>query len=410
MRSLNVWLAGERLGRLGYFQGELQFNYASDWLASADSKPLSQSLPLSDALYSGARVNAFFGGLLPEGQMRKRIAQQQGVSERNDFSLLDVLGGECAGAVSLLPEAIMPEQHGSVEWLTEEQLAEVVAELPARPMLAGKDGIRLSLAGAQDKLPVVFDGKRVGLPLNNEPSTHILKPPIAGLVGTVDNEAFCLALAARAGINVATAGILHNQGKPLLLVRRYDRVIDDDSHRIIRVHQEDFCQALGIPASQKYQPEGGPALDDCFDLVRRATKPAAPQLIRLLDYVIFNTLIGNHDAHGKNFSLLYGQATQLAPMYDVLSTAIHPELTRKMAMKVGSQYEFEGLMPRHWEAMAEGGGLNATRVLKRLHDFAAKLPALAKGLLGDSYASSPTAAKIVALIDERCAKTLRLLT
>ena len=302
----------------------------------------------------------FFAGLLPEGKMRQLIAQQLHVSGQNEFALLDHLGGECAGAVTFLEQGkalAQPEQDDDVQWLTDEELVAVLDELPHRPMLAGKDGLRLSLAGAQDKLPVVFDGTRIGLPLNGTPSSHILKPAIQGVEASVINEGFCMALAQAMQLKPASALIRKVGDREFLLVERYDRMIDFDGHRQ-RLHQEDFCQALGVVPEMKYQNEGGPNLAQCFGLVRRVTRPSAPHVLRLLDYVIFNALIGNHDAHGKNFSLLYAaKVPVLSPFYDTLSIAVYPKLSLKMAMKIGTKYKFTEVYARHWMQFAKEAGL-----------------------------------------------------
>ena len=339
--ELAVWLFDRRIGELTLHNGRLQFRYSSEWLAAADASPLSSSLPLLSDAFDDHQTRPFFAGLLPEGHVRRLLARQLQVSGQNDFALLDHLGGECAGAVSLLP---MPASTGTVT-------------ASERPMLAGTDGLRLSLAGAQDKLPVISDGKRIGLPLNGVPSTHILKPAIRAVEDSVTNEGFCLAVAEAMRLNPARSRIHTVGDRRFLMVERYDRIPQTDGHRL-RLHQEDFCQALGIVPEMKYQNEGGPSLADCFALLRRVTRPSAPQLLRLFDYVIFNTLIGNHDAHAKNFSLLYsGDCVVLAPCYDVLSTAVYPSLTPKMVMKIGSKSKFSEVEARHWEQFAEAAGL-----------------------------------------------------
>src|SRR5690606_32636581 len=183
-------------------------------------------LPLQAEPFGDHAARPFFAGLLPEGQLRRLISQQLQVSRQNDFALLAAIGGECAGAITLLPkDAAPPTDHsGGVQWLEEAALATLIDELPRRPMLAGQDGLRLSLAGAQDKLPVVFDGQRVGLPLGGYPSTHILKPPIHAVDNSVINEGFCLALARALQLSVAEAQVREAEGRRFLLVTRYDRL------------------------------------------------------------------------------------------------------------------------------------------------------------------------------------------
>ena len=169
--------------------------------------PLSQSLPLQVEPFSDQKCRPFFAGLLPEGQLRQRLARQCQISQGNDFGLLAAIGGDCAGAVRLRVSD-QAAQPASVEWLEPDQLIALLDELPQRPMLAQRDGLRLSLAGAQDKLPVVFDGARVGLPRGDAASTHILKPAIAAVEGSVINEAFCMALGQAMGLQVADTEIL----------------------------------------------------------------------------------------------------------------------------------------------------------------------------------------------------------
>lgn len=325
------------------------------------------------------------------------------------------MGGECAGAVTLLaPGQPMPgaEQADDVQWLTEDEIVALLDELPQRPMLAGQDGLRLSLAGAQDKLPVVFDGVRMGLPKNGTPSSHILKPAIRTLDDTVSNEGFCLALADAMRLQPAKSQVLSVMGRQFLLVERYDRVSHAQGQRQ-RIHQEDFCQALGVVPEMKYQNEGGPDLAQCFDLVRRVTRPSAPQVLRLLDYVVFNALIGNHDAHAKNFSLLYAdKSVVLAPFYDVLSTAVYPTLTPKMAMKIGSKYKFSEVQARHWAQFADAVGLGKAQAKKRILAMAKAMPRAARELHSShshGFADHAVVAQIVTLIEQRCALTERRL-
>ena len=422
--ELEVWLFDRRVGSLSLVHGRLSFAYAPDWLALPQATALSQSLPLQAEPFDDHQTRPFFAGLLPEGQMRRLIAQQFQVSGQNDFALLDHIGGECAGAVTFLePGQALPLTNGvgatgaagDVEWLSDEKLITLLDELPRRPMLAGDDGLRLSLAGAQDKLPVVFDGQRFGLPRNGAPSSHILKPAIHAVEDSVANEGFCMLLAEMMGLRPANARIHSVLGRSFLLVERYDRELKaQDQHppQLQRLHQEDFCQALGVVPEMKYQNEGGPGLAQCFALLRSVTRPSAPQVLRLLDGVIFNALIGNHDAHGKNFSLLYGgRAPVLAPFYDLLSTAIYPQLTPKMAMKLGSKYKFSELETRHWEQFAEEAGLAKAATRRRLLQLANELPAAARKLQAGThgFAGNAVVEQIVHLIEQRCALTLRRL-
>ena len=411
--EIGVWLFDQPVGTLSWVAGRLSFKYRQDWLARPNPLALSQSLPHSPEPFDDHQCRAFFAGLLPEGNLRRLIAQQYQVSSQNDFALLGAIGGECAGAITFVPDgqSLITAEQAGVEWLNETQLIQLLDELPRRPMLAGRHGIRLSLAGAQDKLPVVFDGQRIGLPKGGQPSTHILKPAIASVEGSVINEGFCLALALAMGMPTAQAQIFHVNNHPVLLVARYDRSSGDDGQPV-RIHQEDFCQALGVVPEMKYQNEGGPDLKACFDLLRKATKPSAPQVLRLLDAVVFNALVGNHDAHAKNFSLLYteGTAPTLAPLYDMLSTAVYDHLAPKMAMKLGSKYKFAEVQSRHWDQFAQAAGLSKAQTKKRVLRMAQDLPATAHRLQAEpTFADHPIVASIVALIEQRSALTRRLL-
>ena len=415
-RELEVWLFSEQVGILSLIDGRLNFRYSPRWLSRHNALSLSNSLPLQTDNFDDHHTRPFFAGLLPEGRLRRLIAQKFQVSSQNDFALLDHIGGECAGAVTLLePGQSQPiaEQDNEVQWLSDEEIIDILDELPERPMLAGRDGLRLSLAGAQDKLPVVFDGARIGLSKNGMPSSHILKPAIRTLADTVTNESFCLSLAEAMGLNTVKSQVYSVLGRPFLLVQRYDRVSKPQG-LLKRLHQEDFCQALGVVPEMKYQNEGGPDLAQCFDLVRHVTRPNAPQVLRLLDYVIFNALIGNHDAHSKNFSLLYeNTSTVLAPLYDVLSTAIYPNLTPKMAMKIGNKYSFSEVQAPHWDQFGEDVGLGKAQARKRIVALATSMPSAARELQADpkhTFTHNNVVDEIVTLIEQRCALTVRRLS
>ena len=414
-RILEVLLLGQSVGQLIQADGRLSFSYSPRWLQSPSAQPLSRSLPLRPESFDDKATRPFFAGLLPEGDKRKLVAMALQVSPQNDYALLNGIGGECAGAVTLLepgqqPTGLPSEQY--VRWLDDGELITILDELPRRPMLAGKDGLRLSLAGAQDKLPVVFVNGHIGLPKQNTPSSHILKPAISAVEGSVYNEGFCMALAMRLKLTVASTSIRRVADRVYLLVERYDRLRQPDGS-LQRLHQEDFCQALGVAPEYKYQNEGGPDLTQCFDLIRKATRPSAPQVLRLLDYVIFNALIGNHDAHAKNFSLIYTRrGTVLAPLYDTLSTAVYANLTDKMAMKIGSKYKFTEVQKQHWEQFAQAAGLSPVQVKKRILTLASLLPSEAVSLRHEFTTQNlnhDILSEIVGIIEKRCQLTYKRL-
>lgn len=381
-KNLNVFLGDDLVGTLEQdASGTTRFQYAQAWLDSRDATPLSASLPLRPEPFSRNETRPFFAGVLPEEESRLLIAKAFGVSDKNDFALLARIGAECAGAVSLLPPGETPvaaEPH--YQEISEAELAERLGLLPRRPLLAGEKGIRLSLAGAQGKLAVKISDNRFFLPLDGSPSSHILKPQNPHFPGLVENEYFCMKLAAKAGLEVAEVEIGQAGEIPFLQVKRYDRRSLPDG-RLERIHQEDFCQALGVPPELKYQQEGGPNLKKCFTLIRSVSTIPGPDLLRLFDAVVFNILIGNNDAHGKNFSFLREpNAIRLAPLYDLVSTQAFPELAGEMAMKLGGEKDSQRLTKKHWPFFFDHAGISHAVARQRLRATADRIGKAAEKL------------------------------
>jgi len=408
-RTLDVYLQTELVGHLVQDKGgQMTFRYAENWLERPGATPLSQSLPLRKERFSRKECQGFFGGLLPEAGNREIIARNLGISVRNDYAMLEKIGGECAGAVTFIPAGQpLPESNYRYRTLSSEELAAVLRELPKRPLLAGEEGIRLSLAGAQDKIAVRVDGDDISIPLGGAPSTHILKPTVERFDGVVANEALCMKLAAAIGLPTATVETRSVEGMAYLLVERDDRTyrqVEGQGAVLERLHQEDFCQAHGIVSELKYQKEGGPSLKQSFALLRNVSSAPVLDLSRFLDAVIYNYLIGNNDAHGKNFSLLYsGVGTddlqiRLAPLYDILSTVYYPELSRTMAMKLGGEYSSERVMPRNFEQLAEEAGLAKPIVRRRVPELADSIIST----LPKMDTSDPVAEAVAVLIRGRC--------
>jgi len=412
--SLIVFLGSQPVGGLSLIvRGGMTFRYSPDWLADPGAYPLSLSLPLQTAPFDDLATRPFFANLLPEAQIRQVIAAKLGISQGNDFALLEALGGECAGAVRLLPEGVEEVADYGDRPLGPAELDALIRELPRRPMLAGERGIRLSLAGVQNKLPVRFDAatQTVSLPGGQTPSLHILKPPLPHFPDSVANEAFCMTLARRLGLPVPEVAILR-QEVDLYLVTRYDRETLPDGV-VRRLHQEDFCQALGVLPDQKYEIEGGPGLADCFALIRRASQTPIADLKVLLEWTAFNLLIGNADGHGKNLSLLYRPTgVVLAPFYDLMSTAVYPELSDKMAMKIGGEARPDWIMPWHWDRLAEAIGVKPRMVRGTLQALATRIvpesTALAEAF-AEPYGPSRAITDIVGIVASRARKTLDLL-
>ncbi|KAB8185244.1 type II toxin-antitoxin system HipA family toxin [Lysobacter maris] len=345
------------------------FGYRADYLGSNTPVALSVSLPTGDTPHAGAVVRNWFCNLLPEGTVREAIATRLRIADRDDFALLAAIGGECAGAVSLRVPGAAPArlQDGETDletllYLQGDDVGEGAWALVGTPL-------RLSLAGAQDKIAVIAepDG-RLRLPHPGEPSTHILKPDSRRFRGLRDLEALGLALARAVGLDAAHAVPVEVAGRPALLIERYDRRTDTDG-RTRRLHQEDFCQALGYPGELKYQIQGGPDLATCSQLIRRlALGPGAVQ--GLLDWVAFNALIGNADAHAKNLALLCDRdgRRRLAPFYDLVPTLVLPEslIERTPALRIGQAARIDRIDGDDWLAFAGEAGYAPRYVLNRV--------------------------------------------
>ncbi|AJD41889.1 HipA-like protein [Rhizobium gallicum bv. gallicum R602sp] len=375
-KVLNVWWDGSIVGQFTQDRhGDIGFAYAQAWLDDETALPLSASLPKRLERFSRRECRPFFGGLLPEESQRLVAAQALGVSPANDFALLDRLGGDVAGALQLLPEDQEPVRteplaDQQITPLDEAGIVRILDALPTRPLLAGQEGLRLSLAGAQSKVPLVLIDGQLALPVPGQATTHILKPPIARFPGTTDTEAFVMKLAAAIGLEVAPVEPRSANGRPFLLVERYDRYRDANDV-VRRIHQEDFCQALGVPPETKYASEGGPTFKDCFELLRRVSERPATDLAKLMDAAIFNLIVGNADAHGKNFSILYDDlGPRMAPFYDLLSTVAYPDLSPKMAMRIGNRATLAEMDADGWKAFAKETGIGLLLVRRRVKELA----------------------------------------
>lgn len=375
MNALNVLLDDQHVGVLEQGgDGEPIFTYLPG------ARPISISLPVREEPYREGEC-AFFEGVLPEEGQRQALERATHVSQSNVHGLLDLLGGDVAGAVRLLPagEASVSSLPAVIPApLSDEELDNVLQRLPIRPMLVGEGELRLSLAGAQTKLPVcVTDEGAVRLPAPGEPTTHIVKPAIPRYPGTTENEAFVMRLAAEMQLPVAKVDprrVFAERGvRTYLLVERYDR--ERQNGRVVRLHQEDFCQALGLTSAYKYENHLGPSLARCRKLIfDHSDKPGA-DACDFVDAVMFNLIVGNGDAHAKNFSFLYTQkGIRLAPLYDLLSTVFYPELSMGMAMAIDGRFRFAEIDRQALESGAKAIGLTRTFLTKRLDLLRDKLP------------------------------------
>ncbi len=367
-------------GVLSIEDERMRFHYNADYAASG-GPALSVALPLQLAPWPDALVFPFFENLLPEGLLRELLANELGTASNNFERLLAATGGDVAGALSLELENQAPpaEQAHFLDALSETALGEIVERIKTHPFLVDNtQGMRLSLAGAQNKLPIILDAQgKVHLP-GKHPSTHILKPPSERFPALVENEALCMRAAARAGLRVPEVTLVpcRNTDDALqdcYVVARYDRVgaAQGDTQRL---HQEDACQILGTPSARKYAQDGGPGFGDLFRVLRQFSTPAAVQQQELVKRMLFNLLIGNQDAHGKNFSILHtGGHVVLSPAYDLVCTQVYESLSDRFAMPIGNAWQLRDLNGAALDAFRAETGVALRRqagVLRRFIDTA----------------------------------------
>lgn len=393
--TLHAYWNDRFVGELSQEGARLTFRYDPGYCSSANALPLSRLLPLRQAAFDDAATRAFFANLLPEGDIRRQVARQLGVSAENIFSLLEGIGGDCAGAISVVRPGEAPGATAGYRRIAPEELSRELAALPAHPLLAGEEGVRLSLAGAQNKLPLYIENGEFFIPEGSAASSHILKIPIERLENTVVNEAFCMNLAQKVGLPAPHAEVIEVQGQQVYLVERYDR-IRGTSGIIERLHQEDFCQALGVLPEMKYEQEGGPGFKACFDLVGEWSPEPILDSLNLLKWAFFNFLIGNADAHAKNLSFLYqAGSVRIAPFYDLLSTAVYERLNNKFAMKMGGQKDPRYLMAGDVSRFAAEAGVGLRIVKVQLLELCDRLETEIKPLM-EYYRET----RNVAILDE----------
>jgi serine/threonine-protein kinase HipA len=418
--GLDVYMHGVIAGILERrSQAKLRFRYDEEWVAE-QRPPLSLSLGVRSEPYDHDECAPFFEGLLPEGDFLKAIARTLHVSANNAFQLLTELGGECAGAISVAPAGgpVPGQDPRPPRWLTDGELGVLLADLPQRPLIAAIDeaedggGFRLSLAGAQNKVGVLRKGDQIGLSHGRPPTTDILKAPIPHASESVVNEAFCMALAAHVDLDVAAATPRISDSQEYLLVHRYDRGRGTPDGRI---HQEDFCQALGLVPAVKYEKEGGPTVADCAELIRRHCSAPARDITAFLDALLFNFAIANYDAHSKNYSLLLDGpgSIRLAPLYDLISTVVFQGTDRKLAMRYGGENRPAYLRGRHLDRLARDLGVKPALVRRRAIAMRERIEAAAEGTrrsLPTEFQDRPILDDVLEVLGERCESLTRRAT
>ncbi|MBQ3291128.1 MAG: type II toxin-antitoxin system HipA family toxin [Mogibacterium sp.] len=390
MKRLDI--AIEIMGRhkeVGSITGDSDFNaefrYSDDYLNSPEAVPLSLSLPLTDEPYGPEPTRNFFEGLLPEGFLRRAVAKNNRVDADDYLTLLEMLGAECLGAISV--------KGTNYEW-TEPEYRELDADLMYRLAAEGATKsadlvveAHLSLTGASGKVGVYCgpEGKWF-LPVGSAPSTHILKQSHIRYDHIVQNEQLCLMTAKAMGIKVPESTIIESEAAEsddavLLATERYDRILEGSVAEIsglpcpLRLHQEDFAQAMGISSANKYERQGEHHMHEMFRILRRNSASPIEDQFKLWDIIVFHYLIGNTDGHIKNFSLLYDpnlKGIRLAPAYDIVSTIVYDSHSTQMAFSIGGESEWSRLDRSCFERAADEAGLNRRLFMNRFDDMAAR--------------------------------------
>jgi serine/threonine-protein kinase HipA len=382
--ELVALLDGKEVGRVhNDARGRLTFVYDDQWRNASEAYPLSLSMPIAAKEHGRSVVEAFLWGLLPDNeQVLGRWAAKFQVSARNVFALISHVGEDCAGAVQFVTserlEAMRSGQEDKVEWLDESEIAKrlrILREDHAAWRLPRDIG-QFSLAGAQPKTALLLQHDRWGIPSGRIPTTHILKPPTGHFDGHAENEHICLMLARNLGIPVAQSKVMRFKDEVAIVVERYDR--QQRGNEIVRVHQEDTCQALGIMPTKKYQNEGGPSAVNIVELLRTYSTDRDVDLNTFVAALGFNWLIGSTDAHAKNYSLLLsGPDIRLAPLYDVASILPYDAFDlrkAKLAMKIGGEYRLSLIGLRQWQKFAREARADADRLVEVFTSMAKELP------------------------------------
>ncbi|HEX4487301.1 MAG TPA: type II toxin-antitoxin system HipA family toxin [Terriglobales bacterium] len=389
---LNVFLNARLVGRLSReTTGAIDFQYDGSWLQWENAFPVSLSLTLREDRYVGAPVTAVFDNLLPDNDdIRRRLAARTGAKGHDAYSLLAAIGRDCVGALQFLPQGEEPGPAGTVEGrpIANQEIAGILHELSAAPLGVSREGeFRISIAGAQEKTALLRWKRRWWIPHGSAATTHIFKPAIGqrgnlDLSLSVENEHFCMTFAAGLGLPVARTQIARFGAKPVLIVERFDRRWTAD-RRLLRLPQEDFCQALSFPPSRKYESHGGPGIVAILELLKGSDDPQSDQRMFLKAQIVF-WLLGAIDGHAKNFSVALrpGGRFRLTPLYDIVS--VQPNLDAhqlrhnrmKLAMAVGKNrhYAVATVFPRHFIQTAETAGVAAEVTISILREVLEQVP------------------------------------
>lgn len=384
--TLEAIYDGHQVGTLSYAKDRLTFAYNKEWQENPNAFPVSLSMPLVADEYADPVIRPFISGLLPDDpEVLKRWGRKFQVSPQNPFRLLAHVGEECAGAIQFIPSESLSEwlsdkpPHG-VDWLSDTELVNRMDRLVADRSEARRHGDegQFSLPGAQAKTGLYLDteNQRWGIPKGATPTTHILKPNVGEFEDFEINEHFCLKLGARLGQRTAESWTDTIGKHRVIVVKRYDRLAVNG--RLLRVHQEDFCQALGVKPEDKYQKDGGPSALGIFGLLREYSSAPQEDTLTFLRALIYNYLIAGTDGHAKNYGMLISGQGQfrLTPLYDVISILPykHQPKKLKLAMKVGGEYLLWKINQKRWRKAATEWGFTEDFVIEQIRQMASVLP------------------------------------
>ncbi|MFM8801422.1 MAG: type II toxin-antitoxin system HipA family toxin [Tagaea sp.] len=364
--------------------------YDTAWRRTRDAYPLSLSMPLIVAEHGHAKIEPWLWGLLPDNEaILARWGQRFQVSSRNPFALLSHVGEDCAGAIQLVrperAETLRAQPAGQIEWLDDRDIATRIRLLrqDQAAWRIARDAGQFSLAGARPKTAFLLEKGRWGIPSGRTPTTHIVKPPIEAFGGHAENEHVCLALARTLDLPAAASQVRSFEGEVAIVVERYDRVRTGNSIR--RLHQEDMCQALGLPPTAKYENEGGPGAPQIAEFLRTYSGRPIDDVWTFVEALALNWILCGTDAHAKNYSVLIGAGgrARLAPLYDIASALPYDLDFKKLrlAMKIGGKYLVDDVSLRHWKKFAAAVRLDEEQVRTKCLDLAERLPDTLAGVI-----------------------------
>jgi serine/threonine-protein kinase HipA len=380
--QLIALLGGIEVGRvLRARNGRLAFVYNESWQGRPDAYPLSLSMPLALTQHGHAKINAFLWGLLPDNdRVIETWAGRHHVSPRYSFGLISHVGEDCAGAVQFVTQDRLSRMQREpraqeVRWLTEDQVAERLRDLryDHSAWRIPSDTGQFSLAGAQPKTALFFENGRWGIPSGRTPTTHILKPPTGDWDGHGENEHFCLELARSLGLTVANTSVTRFGNETAIVIERYDRT--QVGGTVVRIHQEDMCQAHGLSPTRKYENEGGPGILKIVELLRNHSSRPQADVDSFIDAVAYNWLIAGTDAHAKNYSVLIGAEgrVRFAPLYDIASILPYKGMNimkAKLAMKIGGSYRLWQIRTSQWKKLAAGLRIDPDLLISQIAQLA----------------------------------------